>query len=72
MADLCEDVKGKKGGGIYANFHFYNEGNGVDASKIGNIGSETGLGELIHFTLNTLRLKFLWCLQVMSNRQLAW
>lgn len=41
------------------------------ASKIGNIGSETGLRELINFALNTLSLKFLQHLQVMLNRQLA-
>ena len=41
------------------------------AGKIGNIGSETGLRELIHFALNTLGLKFLRHLQVTSNRQLA-
>ena len=41
------------------------------ASKIGNIGSETGLRQLINFAVNTLSLKFLQHLQVTSNRQLA-
>lgn len=41
------------------------------ASKIGNIGSETGLRELTNFALNTLNLNFLRHLQVTSNRQLA-
>lgn len=74
VADLCEVMKDKKGGGIQANSQFYKEEHAVEsgiASKIGNIGSETGLRELINFALNTLSLKFLQHLQVMLNRQLA-